>query len=114
MPPAMPSVVLGWSFKVGSNRVVPTEENLDALSWSQQITDRRRDTHCSRRLMPFLVQSPNPQLRHDPTRTSPALQLCRLPRLQLSPQIHAYEASDTAYDYDPLARTLIHIKADGW
>jgi hypothetical protein len=38
MPPAMPSVLLGWSLKVGSKRVVPTKENLDALSWSQQIT----------------------------------------------------------------------------
>src|SRR5262245_17268848 len=61
MPPAMPNALLGWSFKVGRKRVVPNEENLDPLSWSQQIIDRRPDAHCSRRLMPFLMQSPNPQ-----------------------------------------------------
>jgi hypothetical protein len=33
MLPAMPSVLLGWFFKVGSKCVVPTPENLDVLSW---------------------------------------------------------------------------------
>jgi hypothetical protein len=55
MPPAMPSVLLDWSLKVGSERVVPTDENLDALSWSQQIIDRGRQVR-------------NYDMTHSPTR----------------------------------------------
>jgi hypothetical protein len=55
--------------------------------------------------MPFLAQSPNLQLRHDPTKNMTSITIMPATTLQLSPQTHAYEAPDTAYDYDPLART---------
>jgi|SRR5262245_14449745 hypothetical protein len=102
MPPAMPSVLLDWSLKVGSERVVPTDENLDALSWSQQIIDRGRQvrnydmTHSPTRDITSITIAPSTAGTVSPT--SLKLPRGRSPRHQPMIMIS-------------LARTLIHIKA---
>jgi hypothetical protein len=89
MPPAMPSVLLDWSLKVGSERVVPTEENLDALSWSQQIIDRGRQVR-------------NYDMTHSPTRDIASITIAPS-TAGTAPIVEAptrTKSPTPAYDYD--------------